>query len=389
MSVPEVEGDDPSDEEGFLTPARRSQLRRAANVLGIVLLLAFVLPFVAYAVPQLIGAEYSYVVLSGSMQPTLAPGDVTYVDAVEASAIEEGDVVNFKRAEDDRTTTHRVIEIVEENGGPAFRTEGDNNEDPDQGLVTPDELRGRVMQVGGVTLAVPLIGYLIQFSSGGLGFVLLFVVPVTLLVANEVWAVVSAASADDDVSTDGGERERSTGGSADEGEESSSGVSFRPAELRLGAGVLAAFVLYSVGVAVTDPGPVTIGVAGSAAVALLLVGGLYAMGSTTGESADAEPSGPRDPAAVLIEEGALPDDDPASRESVSSLDALVDLAETTDRRVRRDPTDGTYHLAAGNTLYVYAPGAQPAESATDGGAPAADASATDGPGIDRSEADDD
>jgi signal peptidase len=332
------------------------------HLLGIALLLVIVLPFVLYALPQLIGAEYSYVVLSGSMQPALDPGDITFVDSVEAEAIERGDVINFKRASDTRTTTHRVIEVVEQDGERAFRTKGDNNEDPDQGVVTSGELRGRVMTVGGVLAAVPLVGYAIQYAATQIGFTLLFVVPVTLLVINEVWGVISSArTADEDSPDDGSDADSPESVPVEEREdtetaETAAGVSFSPNELRLGAGVLVAFVTYSAWTAVADPGPLRIGVTGSAAVALALVGGLYVLGSTNTDSRPAAGGSDADSTVARIQTETLPEHESiAERETVSSLDALVTVAENTDGRVRRDPDAGTYHVDREGTLYVYPP----------------------------------
>ena len=53
-----------------------------ANVIGVLLLIAVVLPFVIYTVPQVVGAEHSYVVLSGSMEPTVDTGSVIVIDDV-------------------------------------------------------------------------------------------------------------------------------------------------------------------------------------------------------------------------------------------------------------------------------------------------------------------
>ncbi|WP_049894090.1 S26 family signal peptidase [Salinarchaeum sp. Harcht-Bsk1] len=71
--------------------------RRLLHGVGLVVLLALVVPFVIYAVPGVVGAEQSYVILSGSMEPALSPGDAIVVDDTAPSAIEEGDVVTFRR----------------------------------------------------------------------------------------------------------------------------------------------------------------------------------------------------------------------------------------------------------------------------------------------------
>lgn len=356
----------------WTTPGQRERLVRIGHVLGVVLLVAFVLPFVLYAVPQLIGAEYSYVVLSGSMQPALGAGDVTFVDEIPADVVEGGDVINYKSPTDDRTTTHRVVEVVEtDDGSPAFRTKGDNNEDPDPALVTAGELRGRVMHLGGAPLAIPFVGHLLQFTSTGPGFVLLFVIPVVLLVANEVWTVVSTArESDTPLSTvngsvgDGSDAASDTSVSApspadpgppdgDNGDPET--ISFSPSELRLGMAVLTAFVTYSLWIAATDPSAFTIGVAGSATVGLSMLAGLYWRGSPaeTPTSGD-EPAQTRDGGVVPIRTGELASDASGfARESVPALAPLVDIAEARDARLYRSPDGSRYHVSVGATVYVH------------------------------------
>ena len=87
-------------------------------MLALLLLLALLAPFVIYAVPGVIGADQSYVVLTGSMEPALSPGDAVVVDAVDAGAIAVGDVITFERsAANDIPTTHRVVEVVTGDAG--------------------------------------------------------------------------------------------------------------------------------------------------------------------------------------------------------------------------------------------------------------------------------
>ena len=47
----------------------RNTLRLAANVLGVLIIVAVVAPFVVYAVPSVVGADHGLVILSGSMEP--------------------------------------------------------------------------------------------------------------------------------------------------------------------------------------------------------------------------------------------------------------------------------------------------------------------------------
>ena len=158
--------------------------KRAANVLGIVLLIAVVAPFAAFAVPEVVGADESFVVLTASMTPAIAPGDVVIVAERDPTAIAEGDVITFVRGTSDVPVTHRVIGVTGEAGALAFETMGDANEGPDPGLVPAGNL------VGVVTLTIPWIGYVIQFAGTGVGFVALVLLPFGLLAVTEVWSIV-------------------------------------------------------------------------------------------------------------------------------------------------------------------------------------------------------
>jgi len=158
--------------------------KRAANVLGIVLLIALVAPFAAYAAPEVLGADESFVVLTASMTPAIAPGDVVIVADRDPTAIAEGDVITFMRGTSEVPVTHRVIDVVDEGGALAFETMGDANEGPDPGLVPAGSL------VGVVTLTIPYIGYVIQFAGTRVGFVALVLLPFGLLAVTEVWSIV-------------------------------------------------------------------------------------------------------------------------------------------------------------------------------------------------------
>ncbi len=136
--------DRPSGDNGgpAVTP-RAHPVRRVATV---VLLLAVVVAVGAVvavvAVPAAFGAS-TLSVLSGSMEPALPVGSVVVVRPRPVAEIGVGDVITFvDRAEpsgEARIVTHRVVAIEP---GPAFRTRGDANPDPDPGLVAPADVQG-------------------------------------------------------------------------------------------------------------------------------------------------------------------------------------------------------------------------------------------------------
>ncbi len=153
----------------------RQRLRRTGAVLGTVLLVAAVVPFVVFAAPQVVGADHGFVILSGSMEPAISTGDVVIVDGSRSVGV--GDVITF---EDDANipTTHRVVAIA--NG--AYVTQGDANEEPDDQPVDPDRVLGEV------TVTIPYIGYIIVWANSPLGYVALIGVPLTLLLGTELRA---------------------------------------------------------------------------------------------------------------------------------------------------------------------------------------------------------
>lgn len=154
------------------------------------MLVLLVVPFVVFAVPQVIGAEGSYVVVSASMSPTIAAGDAVLVNDVAPRAVSTGDVITFRTDDGSAVVTHRVVGVTERNGTRRFRTQGDANAQPDPGFVTPEELVGRVM------LVVPYLGQAIAFVQSDAGLILLVGVPVLLLILGELWDLGKAYRAD-------------------------------------------------------------------------------------------------------------------------------------------------------------------------------------------------
>jgi signal peptidase len=178
-------------------PDRPTTLR----VLATLVVLAAVVPFVVFAVPSLAGADQSYVVLSSSMSPELRAGDVILVTETPTDSISTGDVITFRSSRaptasggDAEYVTHRVVEVVERDGGTYFRTKGDANDAPDRRLVPSEAVAGNVV------FSLPLAGHVVLFARSQLGFVALVVAPLALLVLTEVRSLVAAAREQRDAS---------------------------------------------------------------------------------------------------------------------------------------------------------------------------------------------
>lgn len=142
-------------------PRKRSWWRRALSwvTTGAVLVL-LTLGIVLALIPAMNGGT-ALTVLSGSMQPTLKPGDVVVVFPVDGfEDIELGDVVTFMPNPDDPTlVTHRAKAWdVNGDGEKVLITRGDAN-GADDSPMREKQLRAKVVY------SVPWVGNLLQYTQ--------------------------------------------------------------------------------------------------------------------------------------------------------------------------------------------------------------------------------
>ncbi|HEU5318483.1 MAG TPA: signal peptidase I [Chloroflexota bacterium] len=123
-------------------------------------------------------AYETFIVRSGSMEPSIHTGALVIVQPVQPADVRVGDVITFRRPEDpDNTITHRVVEVRA--GAPAaglpavpvFRTKGDANNVADPWDV---QLQGIAWRV---TFSVPFAGYVFAFTQQPAGRALFLIVP--------------------------------------------------------------------------------------------------------------------------------------------------------------------------------------------------------------------
>lgn len=91
-------------------------------------------------IPDVFGIK-PMIVLSGSMETSIYTGDLVFVKMVDPQTLKENDVIAF-RNEEDKVTTHRIIEVIKEDGQILFRTKGDNNAAEDANLVKTEDVEG-------------------------------------------------------------------------------------------------------------------------------------------------------------------------------------------------------------------------------------------------------
>ncbi len=118
------------------------------------------------------------IVESGSMEPAIMTGAMIVVRPAESYAV--GDVIMFKDRGARVPTTHRIVDTYSEGGRTWFVTKGDANEEADTGAVAPSDV------IGTVAIAVPRVGFVLDFARQPLGFMLLIVLPAGLIVLSEL-----------------------------------------------------------------------------------------------------------------------------------------------------------------------------------------------------------
>ncbi|PWL08848.1 signal peptidase I [Methanosphaera cuniculi] len=114
-------------------------------------------------------ASHLNVVVSGSMEPSFYRGDIVAVENTNLFGIQEfnpendvhvGDVVVYDATWYPEPVVHRVIDEQTINGTKYFEIKGDNNPKPDPALVTSDQIKAKVLTIGGHLIVIPKIGYI-------------------------------------------------------------------------------------------------------------------------------------------------------------------------------------------------------------------------------------
>lgn len=95
---------------------------------------------------------YPSVIVTGSMEPLIRPGDVVLIKKITGAEVQQGDVIHFRL--DKITVTHRVIAINDTEKERQFLTKGDNNDTADIKPVASPQVKGKVVRV------IPKLGWL-------------------------------------------------------------------------------------------------------------------------------------------------------------------------------------------------------------------------------------
>lgn len=152
----------------------RRVMARVVSVTGTVLVIGAILAFLFLAVgPRFLGYQTA-TMLTGSMAPSIVPGDVVVTTQQPVAGVRVGDVISYHiPVEDHRVETHRVIEVItNDDGTTAVRTKGDANEAVDPWVATLDgdyvyEQAFIIPGIGEVirTLRTPIVSTILVYGA--------------------------------------------------------------------------------------------------------------------------------------------------------------------------------------------------------------------------------
>jgi signal peptidase len=141
---------------------------------------SLLLPVAVFVVWSVLTGHRLEAVRSGSMTPTYSVGSMLVVKTVDPSNVRVGTPLSFITADGKVIETHRVIQVLQDKNGLAFRTQGDANLKPDPDTVPASAVRGSVKW------SVPRVGELMLWLRWPRGFLVLVVTPLAALLAFEL-----------------------------------------------------------------------------------------------------------------------------------------------------------------------------------------------------------
>ncbi|TEB08157.1 Signal peptidase I W [Pelotomaculum schinkii] len=167
----------------------KTALGKAISVIGVtvcaflVLVLIVNVTFIvrSYIYPDKVPDFFGYkpfIVLSGSMEPTILAGDLIVTKVVAPEQIVKDDIIAFRAAQN-TVVTHRVTDVRTEDG-LTFLTKGDANTGADAKAVSVADLEGIYLwRAAGV-------GRFAMFLQTPLGMLLFVITPLCLFIVYDI-----------------------------------------------------------------------------------------------------------------------------------------------------------------------------------------------------------
>jgi signal peptidase len=151
----------------------------AETIILIVIAIIAIVFLVFYRPVSLWGDTLYEPVYTGSMEPAIPVGSVVVIKPVNPETLKTGDIICFKLSEP-TSITHRIFNVTDE----GFITQGDANNAPDLWTVKKENVIGKLV------FTIPFIGYIGYFVRTPIGFILLIILPASLIIILEIRNII-------------------------------------------------------------------------------------------------------------------------------------------------------------------------------------------------------
>ncbi len=130
-----------------------------------------------------IGGTMPLIVLTDSMYPDIKSGDIIICKRINPEDIKVDDVISFYDPAGNGTAvvTHKVVEVINNNGQLSFRTKGINNNTEDRLPVRADKV---IAEYTGIR--IPAAGNVAIFMQSSTGLIVCVIVPIILFVGYDL-----------------------------------------------------------------------------------------------------------------------------------------------------------------------------------------------------------
>lgn len=146
-------------------------LKRKINILIYIILIPILIYNISLIIqaviktsetPNFLGIK-TYVIISGSMEPSLQIGDIVIVKKVAQNELKQGDIISYRQGQS--VITHRIAEVIDKEGEVEYKTKGDNNNAEDSGILSYEMIEGKVVkhisQIGKIAIILQKKGTII------------------------------------------------------------------------------------------------------------------------------------------------------------------------------------------------------------------------------------
>ena len=131
----------------------------------------------------------AYVVLTGSMLPSIKVEDVVVTKKIDPKDLKEGDIITFASSDErfyGTVITHRIKKKYYDSTTKKYTyvSKGDNNNIEDSALVEQDRIYGKVI------LKIPKLGYLQIFLASQGGWILVILLPCLTVISFDIMKIL-------------------------------------------------------------------------------------------------------------------------------------------------------------------------------------------------------